>query len=132
MGKRKQSLQQLVQQLSRPAEGIEKTNKELSAINEKLHNTNKRLLETLQEILTEFNERLGCLEVERFGKVRGDFDKFLEKQKQEEEADVQVQDVRGIDPSQETEAETTEASDERGPEDGEVADGDPGGNSRVS
>jgi gas vesicle protein len=100
-------LKETLDQLQAPAEQLKHTIVELQVINDQLHKTNKVLTSTLKEILGEFNERLGALEMEQFGEVKGDFQKYLAK----EDANVQLSEVPGDDRSEAADAEAGEAED---------------------
>jgi len=110
-----------------PAEQLKQLLLEQRVTNERLHVTNKVLTQTLKEMLGEFHERLAALEMQQFGEVRGDFEKYLAK----ESADVQLQDVREVDGVSSDDAEDREAGDGRGQGDESDEAGSEGGDSTL-
>lgn len=120
-------LKEMLGNLNAPAEQLKHTIVELQVINNQLHAANKVLTQTLKEMLGEFHDRLAAVELEQFGEVRGNFDKYLAK----EETDVQLSEVRGDDSGETGDAEAGETADGRGQGNEDEAPGDPEGDSTL-
>jgi len=120
-------IKEQIDTLAAPTEQLKRMLVEQQLTNENLHKTNKVLTQTLKEMLGEFHDRLSAVEMEQFGEVRGDFDKYLAK----EEEDVQLSEVRGDDASAADDAQADEVADDRGQGDASDASGSSDGDTTL-
>ena len=120
-------LREQIDAMSAPTEQLKQLLVEQRLTNDQLHKANKVLTLTLKEMLGEFHERLSALEIEQFGEVRGNFEKYLAK----EEESVQLSDVREDDGVETDDVETDEAPDGGGQGDAPDEVGSTGGDSTV-
>jgi len=120
-------IKEQIDTLAAPTEQLKRMLVEQQLTNENLHKTNKVLTQTLKEMLGEFHDRLSAVELEQFGEVRGDFNKYLAK----EEEDVQLSDVRGDDAVASDTTPAGEDAGDRGQGDAADAPGSTGGDTTL-
>ena len=119
-------LKAMLSQLGAPSEGLKQTIVELQTMNQKLHDTNKNLVQTMGEILDEFDLRLQKLEIAQFGVPDLGFDKH------KGEKNVQLSDVRDSVETPGDTAPTDKVAGSGGFEsEGDGPDGNPEGDSSV-